>query len=70
MRMCRYFSFDIQKILKTNSLCKLWNNIEFKVCIFALDYIYIYEFILRNYKNGYYLRILRKLKHEGQVDWI
>lgn len=42
MRMCRYFSFDVQKILKTNSLCKLWNNIEFKACIFALDYIYIY----------------------------
>ena len=43
--------------------------------ILNLRYVFfhqiIYIYIRTNlYKNGYYLRILRKLKHEGQVDWI
>lgn len=41
--------------------------------ILNLRYVFLYQiiYIYTNLcKNGYYLRILRKLKYEGQVDWI
>lgn len=43
MRMYRYFSFDVQKIFDVQKqiVYANWDNIEFKVCIFVSDYIYI-----------------------------
>lgn len=38
--------------------------------ILNLGYVFFASDYTNLYKNGYYSRVLRKLKHEGQVDWI